>query len=151
MACRWPVCWGAATSAFLALAYKGLSLTRCIRVRVIGEKEIGERGLAACFAEAATIVTAAANGFGITLDLDAFDPAAAPGVGSPEPDGLRVSAVRDGLRRLAASSGLRALEIAEYNPDRDRHGITARLISDVIGDLLPQLESRRPTASPARH
>jgi arginase len=120
-------------------------------VRVIGEKEIGERGLAACFAEAAAIVTAAANGFGITLDLDAFDPAAAPGVGSPEPDGLRVSAVRDGLRRLAASSGLRALEIAEYNPDRDRHGITARLISDVIGDLLPQLESRRPTASPARH
>ena len=120
-------------------------------VRVIGEDEIGERGLAACFAEAAAIVGGASNGFGITLDLDAFDPAAAPGVGSPEPDGLRVSAVRDGLRRLATSSGLRALEIAEYNPDRDRHGITARLISDVIGDLLPQLESRRPAASPARH
>ena len=120
-------------------------------VRVIGEDEISERGLAACFAEAAAIVTGAASGFGITLDLDAFDPAAAPGVGSPEPDGLRVSAVRDGLQRLACSGGLRALEIAEYNPDRDRHGITARLISDVIGDLLPQLESRRPTASPARH
>jgi len=120
-------------------------------VRVIGEDEIGQRGLAACFAEAAAVVTGAANGFGITLDLDAFDPAAAPGVGSPEPDGLRVSAVRDGLRRLACSGGLRALEIAEYNPDRDRHGITARLISDVIGDLLSQIESRRPDVSPTRH
>lgn len=120
-------------------------------VRVIGEDEIGQRGLAACFAEAAAVVTGAANGFGITLDLDAFDPAAAPGVGSPEPDGLRVSAVRDGLRRLAVSSSLRALEIAEYNPDRDRHGITARLISDVIGDLLSQIENRRPDVSPTRH
>jgi arginase len=120
-------------------------------VRVIGEDEISERGLAACFAEAAAIVTGAAGGFGITLDLDAFDPAAAPGVGSPEPDGLRVSAVRVGLRRLAVSGSLRALEIAEYNPDRDRHGITARLISDVIGDLMPQIESRRPDVSPTRH
>jgi len=120
-------------------------------VRVIGEDEIGQRGLAACFAEAAAVVNGAANGFGITLDLDAFDPAAAPGVGSPEPDGLRVSAVRDGLRRLACSGGLRALEIAEYNPDRDRHGITARLISDVIGDLLSQIENRRPDVSPTRH
>jgi arginase len=120
-------------------------------VRVIGEDEIGQRGVAACFAEATAIVTGAANGFGITLDLDAFDPAAAPGVGSPEPEGLQVRAVRDGLRRLACSGGLRALEIAEYNPGRDRLGITAALISDVIGDLLAQIESRRPAAGPARH
>jgi arginase len=46
---------------------------------------------------------------------------------------------------------LRALEIVEYNPDRDRHGITARLISDVIGDLLPQIENRRSAASQTRH
>ena len=136
-----PRSWEAEEAAFLAR----------MGVRVIGEDEIGERGLAACFAEAAAIVTGAANGFGITLDLDAFDPAAAPGVGSPEPDGLPAREVRDGLQRLAASGGLRALEIVEYNPDRDRHGITARLISDVIGDLLPQIESHRPAASQPRH
>ena len=109
-------------------------------VRIIGAAEIGERGLRACFTEALAIVGGAANGFGVTLDLDAFDPSAAPGVGSPEPDGLPVCGVRDGLRRLAASGHLRALEIVEYNPDRDRHGITAQLICDVIGDLLPQLQ-----------
>ena len=31
MACRWPVCWGVATSAFLGWAYVGRSLTRFIR------------------------------------------------------------------------------------------------------------------------
>jgi arginase len=109
-------------------------------VRIIGAAEIGERGLPACFAEALAIVGGAANGFGVTLDLDAFDPSAAPGVGSPEPDGLPARGVREGLQGLAASGRLRALEIVEYNPDRDRHGITARLICDVIGDLLPKLQ-----------
>lgn len=136
-----PRAWEAEEAAFLAR----------MGVRVIGEEDIGERGFAACFAEAAAIVTGAANGFGITLDLDAFDPAAAPGVGSPEPDGLPAREVRGGLQRLAASGGLRALEIVEYNPDRDRHGITARLISDVIGDLVPQIESRRLAASQPSH
>jgi arginase len=109
-------------------------------VRVICRDEIGERGLAACLAEAAAIVAAAANGFGITIDLDAFDPAAAPGVGSPEPEGLPAREVHAGLHRLAASRGLHALEIAEYNPDRDRHGMTAKLICNLIRDILPQPE-----------
>jgi arginase len=112
-------------------------------VRVIGHDEIGERGLAACLVEAAAIVTAAANGFGITIDLDAFDPAAAPGVGSPEPEGLPVREVHAGLQRLAASRSLLAMEIAEYNPDRDRHGMTAKLICNLIRDILPQPQRAR--------
>lgn len=114
-----------------------------IGVRVIGRDEIGTRGVGACLAEALEIVAGAAKGFGVTLDLDAFDPQAAPGVGSPEPDGLPVREVRDGLRRLAASPGLRAMEIVEYNPDRDRNGITASLIGGLISDLLRQFEHCR--------
>jgi arginase family enzyme len=34
---------------------------------------------------------------------------------------------------------LRALELAEYNPRRDRDGLTAQLICDLIEDMLPQL------------
>ena len=109
-------------------------------VRVIGRDEIGERGLAACLAEVAAIMAAAPRGFGITVDLDVFDPAAAPGVGSPEPEGLPAREVHASLRRLAASSGLHAMEIAEYNPYRDRHGMTAKLICNLIRDILPQSE-----------
>jgi len=76
---------------------------------------------------------------------------AASGVGSPEPEGLSVREVRQGLRRLAGTRGLRLLEIAEYSPDRDRHGITARLISELIGEILPQLTRPPRSSAPARH
>jgi arginase len=104
-------------------------------IRVIDEGEIAARGLAACLAEAAAIVAAAPAGFGITLDLDALDPATAPGVGSPEPDGLPLRDLLAGLAAMAVQPGLRAFEVAEYNPDRDSHGLTARLMAALIGEV----------------
>ncbi len=112
-------------------------------VRVIGEEEIGRRGFSAAFDEAAAIVRAAPDGFGVTLDLDAFDPRLVPGVGSPEPDGLDTGAMLDALQRLAREPGLRGMEIVEYNPDRDRGGVTADLIADLVGLLLPSAKTRR--------
>lgn len=106
-------------------------------VRIISANEILSRGFISCLTEALNIVCSAPGGFGVTLDLDAIDPAQAPGVGSPEPDGLRVTDVLSALRRLSGASGLLGMEIVEYNPDRDRHGITAGLITDLIEQLLP--------------
>lgn len=57
--------------------------------------------------------------------------------GSPEPQGLAAHDVLTSLDRLARGAGLRALEIVEYNPDRDRQGLTARLIGALIGEFLP--------------
>lgn len=111
-------------------------------VRIIDSEEVLQRGFAACLEEAVGIVAAAPAGFGVTLDLDAIDPVLAPGVGSPEPDGLVVRDVLAALRRISAQPGLRALEIVEYNPDRDRHGTTAGLISDLIGQILPHAVGR---------
>lgn len=106
-------------------------------VRIIASDEILERGFAACLDEAVAIVGGAPNGFGVTLDLDAIDPGLAPGVGSPEPEGLWDGDVLAAVRRLSALPGLRALEIVEYNPDRDSQGVTADLISDLIAEILP--------------
>lgn len=111
-------------------------------VRVIGADEIGRRGFRETFAEAVRIVQAAPDGFGVTLDLDAFDPCLIPGVGSPEPDGLDTGAVLEELRRLSRSPGLLGVEIVEYNPDRDRGGVTADLIADLVGALLPPGKQR---------
>ncbi len=108
-----------------------------MQVRVIGQAEIEQRGFQAAFEEAMAIVAGAPAGFGISLDLDALDPATAPGVGTPEPHGLEAREVLNGLHRLAHEPGLRGLEIVEYNPDRDRHGLTARLIGALIGEVLP--------------
>lgn len=106
-------------------------------VRIIDSDEILQRGFTACLEEAVGIVSAASAGFGVTLDLDAIDPQLAPGVGSPEPDGLVERDALAALRRVSSLAKLKALEIVEYNPDRDRHGTTAGLISDLIGQILP--------------
>ena len=111
-------------------------------VRIIDSEEVHQRGFVDCLDEAVGIVLAAPAGFGVTLDLDAIDPQLAPGVGSPEPDGL---VARDALMAIHLSAGMpgfKALEIVEYNPDRDRYGATARLISDLIGQVLPNTASR---------
>ena len=108
-------------------------------VRMINSEEIIQRGFAECLNEAIAHVASAPAGFGITLDLDAIDPLLAPGVGSPEPEGLWDGDVVLALRRLAIQPGLRAMEIVEYNPDRDRRGVTADLISDLIEEVLPRL------------
>ena len=72
----------------------------------------------------------------------AFDPRLVPGVGSPEPDGLGTWEVIEGLRALARAPGLLALEIVEYNPDRDRGGVTADLIADLIAAVAPPGRAR---------
>lgn len=112
-------------------------------VRIFEREEILRRGFAECANAALEIVAGAPAGFGVTLDLDVLDPALAPGVGSPEPDGQGVGEVRAVLRRVSGMAGLRALEIVEYNPDRDRHGITADLISDLIAEILPATDVRQ--------
>jgi arginase len=95
-----------------------------IGVRVIGMEEIGRRGVAAALAEAVAIVGRAPAGYGITLDLDVLDPRDAPGVGTPAPGGLRAAELIPALTAIGSDARLRGLEIAEYNPRRDRNGVT---------------------------
>ncbi|MFN4325159.1 MAG: arginase [Azonexus sp.] len=114
-----------------------IDFLRASGVRIVDSIELAQRGFADCLHEALAVVTAAPAGFGVTIDLDAIDPLLAPGVGSPEPEGLSARDVLEALSGMAGLSGFRALEIVEYNPDRDRLGITASLISDLVGRILP--------------
>ncbi len=114
-----------------------LDFLKASGVRIIDSVELAQRGFADCLHEALGIVTGAPAGFGVTLDLDAIDPLLAPGVGSPEPEGLNARDVLEAVSGIAGLPGFRALEIVEYNPDRDRLGITASLISDLVGRVLP--------------
>ncbi len=119
-----------------------MDFLRRMGVRIIESDEIERRGFVDCLDEAINIVAGAQAGFGLTLDLDAIDPCLAPGVGSPEPDGLPVGDVLMAIRRVAKMAALRALEIVEYNPDRDRDGRTAHLIAALIRAVLPRVGDR---------
>jgi len=74
----------------------------------------------------------------LSLDLDALDPAYAPGVSHREPGGL---SVRDILGVIDTCGGtLVGADIVEYNPDRDVMDVTARVaakfIKEVAGRML---------------
>jgi arginase len=97
--------------------------------------EVISKGLGPVVAEAVTRATTGTKGFGISVDLDGFDPQDAPGVGSPEPDGFRREEGLHALLGLGHHPQLLALEIAEYNPNRDRNLQTARLVVEIIASL----------------
>ena len=52
----------------------------------------------------------------VTIDMDGFDPSEAPGVGTPEPGGLRYRDVRHLLRRVCTERQAVAADIVETRP-----------------------------------
>lgn len=69
----------------------------------------------------------------ISIDLDGFDPAYAPGVSHHEPGGLSVRDVLAVLDRIDAP--IVGADIVEYNPDRDVNGVTAVLAAKLVKEV----------------
>jgi arginase len=113
-----------------------MALLRRLGVRVISMDEVKRRGMDWALREAASIALRGTAGFGISIDLDGFDPLDAPGVGLKEPDGFRAAPTLRALARLARHPRLRALEIVEYIPEFDQQRRTAHLVRDLIEALL---------------
>jgi arginase len=107
-----------------------------IGVRVIGMAEIERRGVVASLDEALRIVRRARGGYGITIDMDALDPRDAPGVGTPAAGGLRAAQLVPALQVVGEDDALRGLEIAEYNPRRDRRGVTRQHVMALAASVL---------------
>jgi arginase len=113
-------------------------LLQRLGVRVMAAPELSRRGFETCFAEALDIVRRAACGFGVSIDLDVFEPRRVPGVGSAEPCGLQPEPVLASLAGLRTAADLLALEITEFNPARDIECGTAALLSRMIANFLPR-------------
>jgi arginase len=103
-----------------------------IGVRVYSMDVIRRHGLAAVLGDALEIVTAGTAGFGISIDLDAIDPADAPGVGTPVAGGIGGRELVAALPDLVRQPGFLGIEIAEYNPLYDRTDRTAQLAGDLL-------------------
>ncbi|TAK47875.1 MAG: arginase [Xanthobacteraceae bacterium] len=101
-------------------------------IRVIGINEVRRHGIEAALAEARAIATDGTCGYGVSLDLDAFDPADAPGVGTPVPEGIRANGFLDQWRVLCRDPACCGIEIAEYNPALDIAGRTVRLMGELV-------------------
>lgn len=69
----------------------------------------------------------------ISIDLDALDPAFAPGVSHHEPGGLAVRDILSILQQLDAP--VIGADIVEYNPSRDINGMTAMVCAKLYKEL----------------
>lgn len=74
----------------------------------------------------------------ISFDMDALDPAFAPGVAHHEPGGLSMRQAINIIHDLDAE--IVGLDVVEVNPDRDTSGITAaaavKIIKEVVGMII---------------
>lgn len=69
----------------------------------------------------------------VSFDLDALDPACAPGVAHHEPGGLTT---REALSIIhAIDAPIVGADVVELNPARDRHGVTAMTAAKIIREL----------------
>lgn len=75
--------------------------------------------------------------FALHLDVDVLAPEATAAADVPaEPGGLGLEEVRAALRVLASHKNLLALDVAQYQPDRDPDGSGAKLIVELLADAL---------------
>ena len=84
------------------------------------------------------------NSVYISFDMDALDPAFAPGVSHCEPGGLSSRQVIQIIHALEAS--IVGLDVVELNPDKDVSGITAsaavKILMEVMGKILEFRKSK---------
>jgi arginase len=73
----------------------------------------------------------------LSLDLDALDPAYAPGVSHFEPGGLSTRAVLDLIQNFKGN--LIGADVVELNPHRDPFGMTAMVAAKFLKELISRL------------
>jgi agmatinase len=69
----------------------------------------------------------------VSIDLDALDPAFAPGVSHHEPGGLTVRDILSVLHRIEGP--IVGADVVEYNPTRDINGMTAVVAAKFVKEL----------------
>lgn len=80
----------------------------------------------------------------ISWDMDGMDPAAAPAVGTQDPDGLSAAQGLQLVRAVAIQNEIIAAEFNEYNPLLDdAHTTTGILMDRLIRSLLAGMQARK--------
>lgn len=120
-------------------------------VRVMYMDEVRQRGFEACFDEAVRIVSRTGQSFGISFDVDAFDPEIAPGTGTTEPGGILQDEVLLALDGILNHKKLLGFELVEFNPKLDIDGKTLKLIWKLVYSIMGRKEWKTLQESPLSH
>ncbi len=74
----------------------------------------------------------------LSVDLDALDPAFAPGISHPEPGGLSTRELLTIVQAIP-SGRVVAADVVELNPVNDLRDLTARVAAKVVGEIVGRL------------
>jgi arginase len=107
-------------------------LIKRLGVRVFYMEEVAQRGIENVMQEALSIARKAGAGYGVSIDIDGLDPRDAPGVGSPEAEGIRAIDLYCALQLLQRDPRLLGAEITEFNPHHDDNKKTEKVIHDLM-------------------
>jgi arginase family enzyme len=102
---------------------------RSVDLQHVAAVECHSLGVAAVVEHALERTAGAAHRF-LSFDIDAIDPAYAPGAGAHEPGGLSSRFALDAVRALAPHCD--ALAVTEVNPMTDVHDMTSTLAANLV-------------------
>ncbi|HII72766.1 TPA: arginase family protein [Candidatus Woesearchaeota archaeon] len=71
----------------------------------------------------------------LSIDIDACDPAFAPGTGYIEPGGLTSRELIYAVQRLKLLKNIRMIDLVEVNPKKDRDEMTTRLAAKLLVEM----------------
>lgn len=108
-------------------------------VTIVPAEEVHEAGPAAAAERIRRVIGDAAAY--LTFDIDALDPAFAPGTGTPEVGGLATWQARAILRRLAGLAFV-GMDVVEVAPPYDVSEVTALAAATIVWDYLALLAPR---------
>lgn len=74
----------------------------------------------------------------LSIDMDVFDPSYAPGVGNPEPFGIKPKDVKKLIKKL--SSSIIGMDIVETNPKFDSGEMTSNLAARLVYEFIASKE-----------
>jgi agmatinase len=110
--------------------------------------ELDERGFDVCLSEVIRSAAEWGQPVFLSIDIDALDPAYAPGTGTPEVGGLTMRELLRAVRRITAELPIAGVEVVEVAPAYDPSGITAvnahRLVIETLSGLALARSGREP-------
>jgi agmatinase len=109
--------------------------------------EINERGIDRVIDDVLSEIEEA-GALWLSVDVDALDPAYAPGTGTPEPGGMTTRELLTAVRKLVLGRGMAGMEIVEVAPPFDHSGITAMAAHRVVLEALSALAVHRSGEGP---
>jgi arginase len=102
-------------------------IVRGSKVHIFTMKDVDRLGIAEVMERAIALASRGTGGFHVSYDLDACDPAVAPGVGTPVKGGLSYREAHVVMEMAAESKRLTSFDLVEVNPTLDIRNTTAEL------------------------